>query len=320
MSFKGYINYGDQQLILNNNFISGVQSVTTNTNFNLLPISIAGIGVLKTQINKQIVPSFSFEQVITNQDFVISLVSGNSCISGLFKHKDNILSFSSGYISNYSLSCQVGSVITSSTSLNCYGDYEYVENTGQFSNFSLNTSSLKIPDYSSVVIGLNDALIDRVISFSIDVNYQNVPVYGIGSINPKTYKLQYPIEVKASFTLEIDETKLQEISSNLCQKYEKDVTIFVNTRCQNDNVFSILMSGCSLSSQKYNGRIRNNASITVEYIKYFNKLPIFGSESEILLNPIGRFVMLEKDFPNRLLPTISTITKIGSYTITGNIN
>ena len=93
MSYRGFTNYGDQKLIVNGLIVSGVQSVDTSTDFAVNPVYVAGIGVLKQQSNKQIVPSFSFDQIITDKDIIPSLVSGNSCISGLFKHKNNILSF-----------------------------------------------------------------------------------------------------------------------------------------------------------------------------------------------------------------------------------
>ena len=322
MSYFGYTNYGSQGLILNNLFISGVQSVETNANFNREPINIAGVGTLKTQINRQIVPSISFDQIITNKDVMSSFVTGDSTVNGLFKHQNNILQFTSGCISEYSISCRVGEFVRSNTRINCYGTYEYVANTGQFTPYLSNIapSGVKIPDYSSIVVGLNDALIDRVVSFDVNVQFNKEAVYGIGSVAPLQLKLKLPVKVSMSFELEVDQAQLKEISTSLCQDYSENVSVFINTKCNSVNLLSLLMDGAQLESQKYNGRIGSNASISFQYAKYYNSLPLFISDSGTLVNPVGRYVLLESEYPNKTIPKYSSIYKVGNYEITGNLN
>lgn len=321
MSYFGYTNYGDQRLLINNQFVSGVQSISTTTSTNQEPIYIAGIGVLKYQTNKAIVPNFTFEQIVSDKDIMPTFITGNSMLNGLFQQRNNFLEFSSGYIGNYNLSCRVGELIRASTSINCYGKYEYVSNTGQFSPYLISSgNAIHIPDYSSISIGLGDALIDRVVAFNLDVKFNNTPIYAIGSIVPKTIKLQLPIEVTVAFDLEIDEAQLKTFSETLCANYKDNTSIFVNTKCTNYNIFSFVISGAELKSQRYNGKIGNNASVTFEYVKHFNSLPLFSTESEALQTPIGRIVLSDADYPDRTIPLSSRITKIDTYTITGNTN
>ena len=337
MSLFGRLTYADQGLILNNYFISGLQSVTPVIDFNQVPVYVAGIGALRMGTNQQPIPNFTLEQIITLEDVVFqNILPNNSLINGLFIHGQNLFSFSSGLINSYGLSCRVGDFLKSNTSFDIYGGLQYITNTGQFSGY-LNPSGyamIDLPDFSSISVGLNEAYFDRVVGFSMSVAIKNVPVYTMGSLSPVYTKTIFPVEVKISFDVEIDNSTLYPVTQNVCLNYQQNIYVNIVTRCTNKQVNYISLSGAQLTRETYKGQIGQNAAISYEYTAYYNKLPLFAASSEYdYMIPMisGNFIVSGGSpfggnlgaFVITTPPTVNPVktaapTVIGTYNVTSN--
>jgi hypothetical protein len=208
----------DSTLYVNGVGISGIQSVSVSqqTPTDQINTSLGlGWGFVSAPVNRSfsinrvmiVVPDSGSNVLNMSSDTVGSPFSG--AIDG--PNDDQSISFSSGYVNSFSLSCGIGEMPTASSSVSVYGLYtrsgEDLGNTGNI------LEDIGFPTTETILVSGEEWLTDRIVNFSIQKSIKIEPIYGFSNNELDQVievKALNPVEVEASFEYEIDEGSMEE--------------------------------------------------------------------------------------------------------------
>jgi len=273
----------EQKLFVNGTQISGVQSINGSYAIQEKSINILGWGHVNSGFYEAEAPStpclsvlnsplegaFSINSTLVSEDFFLSL-TGDNPFSGSIHHDSQYFGFYSGYITNHSVSCSVGQIPTTSTTIKIFGDI------GGAPDPQLNASgtnpfpTISVPNQGSMSVECSGATTDRITSFNHSINVPISPIYIVGSASAVQVDVVWPITATTSFTLEVDEYKYNRLRKYLISPTVQDIAIKINdcfgNKIQNYKVKDARFLGESVA-QSVGGRL----TVNLRYNSYYNK-------------------------------------------------
>ena len=125
----------NQNIYLNGQFVSGVQSLGVSYDTNIAPsIAIQDTG-FNFLVNDQNKASINIEYIPSNVDPILSF-TGQNVVSGTFGYADKYLNFNSGYLTRYNIKASIDNPIVCRADIDVYG--QFAEQTGIITNNSIN--------------------------------------------------------------------------------------------------------------------------------------------------------------------------------------
>jgi hypothetical protein len=314
------LNY-ENHFFLNGSTISGITSVNGSYNINYAPIKTVGVGYNKQIIAEVPVANFSISKYLLYDEPFLNFTGENydrtaKFFNGSLNYNNKRFGFQSGYLNSFSLSCSVGDVPTTDVDIIVYGDVGPNYN----SSGSLRSPYITVPQVKDIIITCSGSSSNRVVNFDYNINCPKEPIYLLyqsgyangspsgpsgptGPISPtRNYipsevLLRLPIEIDASFTLEVDDyssRSLYEILNNdnetsfsisIFGTVFEDVPLFVNNQelfINSSNslliykkaigvkMFTQTISNAKLVSQEYNSTADDVLSVKLNYKGYLN--------------------------------------------------
>mgnify|MGYP003320230036 FL=1 len=110
----------NKEYIRNEAFVlteDGFRVVTDDSCMTRRPVRPKSLAV----VNSPLEGSFSINSVLVSEDFMLNF-TGDNPFTGSMHHGSHYFGFYNGYINSHSISCSVGQVPTTSTSISIYGD------------------------------------------------------------------------------------------------------------------------------------------------------------------------------------------------------
>ena len=198
--------------------LSGVVSVDGSYTLNYVPLNSIGKGFLKQVVDSVPSATMSVARYLTNEDPILNFTGTNRYIAdsfsaGLF-YKNKYFAFDNGYIDSIGISCSVGEIPQIQSSFQIYGDI------GPSFNPSGDkyAGSVFVPQVKDISLSTRGSTTNRITSFSIDYSLPKQPIYKVSSSNsqiPVEVHNVVPIEVTASFGMEIDDYQSKQAFTDL---------------------------------------------------------------------------------------------------------
>jgi len=300
------LNY-ENRFYLNGNAISGVLSVQGNYSVNYGPINTIGVGY-----NKQVmaeVPSASFsvnKYLLYNEPFL--RFTGErpdkqaQRFAGSIDYFGKSFGFQTGCVNSISLDCSVGEVPQTSIDIQVFGDIgKTISASG-----NIGAPYISVPQVKDIILSCSGSSTNRITQFNYNINCPKKPIYllqpsGFSSTGPSgpsgpianfayvPYEilLELPIEIDASFTIEVDDYESKKLYDQMNNDIDYNFNIEVRGKVFQNLSLGVLdllaldasngillfkqtFSNVKLISQDYNSSADDVLSVKLSYKGYLN--------------------------------------------------
>ena len=250
----------NQNFYLNNSIVSGIQSLDVSYNNNIdssLAIQDSNSNYF---ISNPIAANLNIEYLLSEKDRFISFITGNS-FEGKVEYGNKFFTFSSGYLTNYSLNYKLGQYpnvnikgIIFGELGNNFGVFEYIPN--KLNNFT-------IADNCYADLNLNEINSNRLESFSIEVETVREPVYTIGNYLPDDVIIRYPIDINLNLNFSISEYNQQKVTNIFTGITSYPAIIKIKKYNSNIDLLTLNLSGIINNQSAINYSLNDDAKLTI---------------------------------------------------------
>jgi hypothetical protein len=183
----------NQNFYLNDSLVSGVKSFNVGVDFKISPqISINNsINYTKDGLP---VAQFDLSYILSDTDRFLQYTGLNS-FSGKVEYGDKYVTFTDGYLTNYSLNYKLGEYPT----VDIKGIiFNWTASQITFNPKPVNLNTFNVGDPCFIDTNLGVFTSNRVQSFGINIDVSRIPNYTIGNYLPDNVYIQYPIKQEMS--------------------------------------------------------------------------------------------------------------------------
>jgi hypothetical protein len=250
------LNY-ENFFFLNNSTISGIISVDGGYSINYAPIKTIGVGYSKQVIAEVPVANFSINKYLLYNEPFLDFTGENKNrnaigFRGSLNYNNKKFGFLSGYLNSFGLSCAVGEIPTTRSDIIIYGD------VGPSYNASgdLKAPYISVPQVKDITLTCSGSSTNRITDFNYNINCAKRPIYILnqsgysysgptGPTEPQANYVPYevllnlPIEIDASFTLEVDDYASKSLYSQLDNDTDASFSISINGTVFADEVLTV---------------------------------------------------------------------------------
>jgi hypothetical protein len=295
MAFK-IINRENQELFIGSGQVFGAQSVTYNWQIPEAPLEFVG------QSHSIIIPKgpqvgdFSINALVVDTDpFIKCIQSGgfNGFITDDRTKPDNFYSFSSGFLTNYSLSCSVDKLPEVSVNFKVIGDMgqvpsgelpekaveelRYITGSTQTEPTGYGTKEgYRIGAPTSVEITMDDFETNLVSNFRLTVGVPRRDYYKIGKRQPFSMEIDYPVAATVDFTIEVNGADVGYSGSSFrgypCKAKIKNFDVKIKDYQTYDVITQFSFISATLVGENYTSDVDNNLKIQARYKVYIEDL------------------------------------------------
>jgi hypothetical protein len=290
------LNY-ENRFYLNGNAISGVLSVQGNYSVNYGPINTIGVGY-----NKQVmaeVPSASFsvnKYLLYNEPFL--RFTGErpdkqaQRFAGSIDYFGKSFGFQTGCVNSISLDCSVGEVPQTSIDIQVFGDIgKTISASG-----NIGAPYISVPQVKDIILSCSGSSTNRITQFNYNINCPKKPIYllqpsGFSTSGPSgpsgpipnfayiPYEilLELPIEIDASFNLEVDNYEAKKLYEQMTNDIDSAFSISINGTVFEDDFLSVGNSSLTIDNNEELFVIRKSVGINM-FNQTFNDFKLVSQE------------------------------------------
>ena len=273
---------------------NGFKILDTESCYNASTSSTPSLAVLTAPLEGD----FSINSTLVSEDFFLQF-TGDHPFTGSIHHDRKYFGFYSGYITSHSVSCSVGQIPTTSTSIKVFGDiggspnYIQVQDEDdsiflqEEGNFGIATEdsigeggynasgnnpfpTIKVPNQGSIVLECAGADTDRVTAFSHAIEVPISPIYTVGSSVAAQVDVVWPVTTTTSFSLDIDKYNYQRMRQYLRFPTVQDIAIKVND-CLGSKIQDYIVKDARLVGEQMAASADGRLTVNLQYKSYYNK-------------------------------------------------
>lgn len=265
-----YIRRENQILFLNSERVRGVQNLSFDYSINGENFTSLGADSFDFSPSRPRVGSFNVNSLLISQDPFISF-TGLLPITGVVLEsigsKSKNYSFTSGYLTKYSSSCQVGEIPSVSASFDIFGELGRLE-ASNLNNYTLNeTLSLQKTSSDDIFFDFTNQHFssEKIISYSLDIVVNRRADYVLGNPFPKSIDNIWPIEINFSVTISAADYNGYKLTSFPDQRGVFNLNFTINSESSNNPLASYNFQNMTLISESRSGENENLATVTLNY-------------------------------------------------------
>jgi hypothetical protein len=184
----------NQNFYLNDSLVSGIKSFNVGIDLKAIPqISISD----SINYTKNGLPAAEFDlsYILSDTDRFLPYTGINS-FYGRVEYGDKYVTFTDGYLTNYSLNYQLGEYPT----VNIKGViFNWPGSAISFTTNPVNLNTFNVGDPCFIDTNIGAVTANRLESFGINIDVSRIPNYTIGNYIPDTVYIQYPIKQEVNF-------------------------------------------------------------------------------------------------------------------------
>ena len=280
----GRLTRGEQRFWVGTNEVIGVQSANISYVVNEFPTRYIGMknydGDRHPQGPWSASASVSMFQMTSGEDpFISGNFTGAAGFNGFITNGQNAdkgernFSFRSGYLTNYTVSFEMGQLPAISAGITIYGDAGRLDpeayGINDFKQY-IKKPDFKIADPGALDMTLAGAQIDknRVTSCQFSINCPRKPIYSIGNKMPHTVIQGGPVEMTCDFTIELDEYQAKKASSFPCKNEKNDLTFTVKEKHSDVVLRTYTLRNMFLKSENYTATVEGSTIMQAQYKGY----------------------------------------------------
>ena len=241
--------------------LSGIENVSFAYNQSpsiLKPLGTKdGLTVVSGPVNQ----TMSMSRVLTYQDPILNY-TGEGSLSGSISYDDRNYGFESGYLTDYSLNCAVGSVPRVNA------NFQIATELKSGVDASLPSEShpiIDIPTQGSISITCDNSTTNRVIGFDYGVKCNRKAYLSIGEKNIKKVELIAPIEYNATVQIDVDDAFMENANNFFDDKQNKNLSLSIDGR-SGSNIQTVNIPNASLVSENLQASSNGSLRLTLNYI------------------------------------------------------
>jgi hypothetical protein len=256
--------YVDQQVIINQQVLSGVTSFDGNFDIPYENIELMG-GNFAAEVQGETSRNISINRFLIQSD-PLKYLTGDAVCNGFVSYKGLSFGFLSGYLNSYSASCGIGDIASIKTDFTVYG------NIGGGINQPIlpseNTDNIYVANFGSIVVSADEGQTNRIVSFDYSVNCERVPIFVLGSVEPKAVFLKKPVKIQLKLNIEIDDYESDDIQNLLCNPNIQNLTVSLNN-CDNSAAIETFdIPNARLISTNYTSSVENSTVVELSFISF----------------------------------------------------
>jgi hypothetical protein len=256
------------------------------------PAPTPGMAVLNAPLEGQ----FSINSTLVSEDFFLNY-TGDNPFTGSINHGTKYFGFYNGYITNHSVTCSIGEIPKTSTSIKVFGDiggspdYFRVQEADGFmlqeDGFLMGTEdsigeqnynasgtnpfpAIRVPNQGSIIVECTGASTDRVTSFSHSIDIPLNAIYTVGSSVAAQVDVIWPFTTTTSFSLDIDKYNYQRLRAYLRAPTVQDIAVKIND-CFGDTIQNYEVKNARLISEQMSANSQGRLTVNLQYKSYYNK-------------------------------------------------
>lgn len=279
----------DQNFYVNGTGLSGVQSINGTYGVSEQSINIAGHGYVNSILAGPLEGQFIINRTLINEDALLNMTGENTAFSGVVSYNaqgspnTGSFGFYSGYLTSYSLSCEVGNLPNVSTEIAVYGDLGpgllSASETADAGSVSVTDKAIDAPNMGTMSITCDELKTNtnRIVSFTHEISCPRQAIYALPTSAsdtkakfPVQVDLVYPIEQTTNLTLEIDDYQTKNLYDYLTGVYTGDVNIAINGN-DGTNLATFGLDSARMISESFSSEVDGVASVNMTFKKYINK-------------------------------------------------
>ena len=189
--------------------------------------------------------------------------TGASSMIGNIRYNNSSYSFSSGYLTNYSVNCAVGSVPKVNASLIVLD--ELTSSSQESSEVGSSINNIYIPSQGSISITCDNSTTNRVIGFDYSITANRKPHFSIGQESAVDIELMPPLEYAVQVQIEVDESQPQNAFNFLTNRENKTLSFDIDGR-DGDDIQALTVPNATLVSESLSASDNGSAILNLNYI------------------------------------------------------
>lgn len=259
------VNY-EQQFYLSGIQLSGVTSLNGSYSINESPINIIGKGYTYPTRYAPMVGNFSISKYYIGQEPLFSY-TGDGHISGSINFEDKSFGFESGYLTDYSINCSIGSIPNSTANIIVYGDI----GAGISASGTNPHPTIQIPNQGSISLNATGYESNRITDFNYSLRVDRSPIYKAGSPYPIQVDRKFPLVQQASFTVEVNDYEIAKVRDYLIKPKQQDISIVFKNPINDNSIETFTLKKARLLSQSISSTSDGLMKVQLNYSSYINK-------------------------------------------------
>jgi hypothetical protein len=211
---------------------SGIRNISAGYSVGQKSVKVLGAGFVRDVIAEPLRGEFSMTRDLLYQDPVLDL-TGEAPISGTllygvelntpaYKTVEQVYGFNTGYLTNYSINCDVQDVPTIETTFAIFGQMGSGEREGELDySGTAPLQNLGFVNHEAVFLTYNGSGTNRAVSVSQTYDINRVPIYTLDQKTSESYYApsqvltEYPIEITTNLTIEMDDYETANMIDNI---------------------------------------------------------------------------------------------------------
>mgnify|MGYP003112756779 CR=1 FL=1 len=280
----------EQNFYVNGTGLSGVQAINGSYGIQERPINVVGYGYVNHIIDSPIEGNFTIDRILINEDGLMNFTGDGAAFSGVVSYntygtfcQTGSFGFHSGYLTSYSLSCDVGNLPEVSTNIVVYGD---IGSGIQFDTLlgdkdPSEDNTINAPNQGSIGITCDEinTSSNRIVSFNHEVSCQREPIYALPrsatdferAKYPVQVDLVYPLEQTTNLTMEIDDYETKNLYQYLTGAHSGQVNIDISGSNHDSAIASFHLDDARLVNESFSSSVGGVATVSMTFKKYINK-------------------------------------------------
>lgn len=259
------VNY-EQQFYLSGIQLSGVTSLDGSYSISESPINIIGKGYTYPTRNGVMVGNFSIDKYYIGQEPLLNY-TGDSHISGSINFDNKSFGFETGYLTNYSISCSIGSIPSARADIVVYGDIGAgIDASG------LNPHpAIQIPNQGSISLNASGYQTNRITDFNYTFRVERSPLFKPGSPYPIQVDRKFPLVQQASFAIEVNDYEISRLREYLIKPKQQDLEIAFKNPINESSIDVFTLKKARLLNQSISSTSDGVMKVQLNYTAYINK-------------------------------------------------
>lgn len=255
------LNSYENKVFISGQELLGVENVNISYSNSSSIARFLGLSTANTLIAGDVQKQVSFSRYLIYSDPILSL-TGSSPTSGSINYNGQAYGFNSGFLTEYSVNCAVGSVPSINANLSVYGEMR----SGINHSGSVAAPTIYIPNQGSISLTCDNSTTNRVVGFDYAIKINREPIYKIGSVLPAEVITDRALEFNASVQIDVDNAFLQNSTGFLSGRRNKTVTFAVKSKDNTQTIQQLTIPNASLVSETLTSSADGGVKLTLNYI------------------------------------------------------
>jgi len=255
----------NQNFYLNDSLISGVQNLDINYNNNISPSLAVNDSNLNYLVTRPVIGNVDLNYILSSNDKFISY-TGSRSFSGKIEYGSNYFKFSSGYLTNYSISYSLGQYPTVNVKNLILGELGNESGTFRYAPKLLN--NFNPADNCYVDLNLKEANENRLQNFQLNIDVPREAVYTVGNYLPDNVIIKYPISISLDFEFSMSNYTQEKVTNILTGITQRNLNISFKKYKTDESLLSFNLSNLINNQTQLKYSISEDASLNLSFQTY----------------------------------------------------